>query len=63
VKRKPSRFFSERGCAVDGNGVAWARVVYCRAVSGKAFSVGLNLLTQTSDWEVRSISSAFKQQK
>ena len=60
----------EPGLHVDlksptGTGNLWARarVVYCRAVSGKAFSVGLNLLTQTSDREVRSISSAFKQQK
>jgi len=37
-------------------GVAWgrARVVYCKAVGEKSYVVGLNFLTNISDWGTRS---------
>src|SRR6516162_9781152 len=44
-----------------GNVSARARLVYCQSVGVRAFAVGLNFLTQTSDWEARSGNSASKQ--
>jgi PilZ domain-containing protein len=46
-----------------GNLWARARVVYCQAVNGKAFAVGLDFLTQTSDWETRNEPSISKPHK
>ena len=51
----------EPGLHVDlrspgGNLWARARVVYCQSTGSNAFAVGLNLLTQTSDWEARRSS-------
>jgi|SRR5690348_12215704 hypothetical protein len=40
---------------------ARARVVYCMALDTKAFAVGLDFLTQTSDWNNRSDLAAIKQ--
>jgi len=45
----------------SGELCARARVVYCRTLGVKAFSIGLNFLSQTGAWESRSISSPFKQ--
>jgi len=41
-----------------GNVWARARVVYCQSVGAGAFAVGLDFLTQTSDWQARSDPSA-----
>jgi hypothetical protein len=49
-----------------GNSWARARVVYCEAsqVQGsKEFAVGLDFLTQTSDWETRSNPSIVRPPK
>lgn len=58
----------EPGCHVifkssTGNVWARARVVYCQAINGKAFAVGLNFLIQTSDWETRTQPSTAEQPK
>lgn len=31
-----------------------ARVVYCQALSGNSFALGLEFLTQTAEWTLRS---------
>ena len=50
-------------CSSTGNVWARARVAYCQSVGVGAFAVGLNFLTQTSEWEARSGHSASKQPK
>jgi PilZ domain len=44
-----------------GNTWARARVVYCLPHSPKGFAVGLDFLTQTSEWDTRSELLATKQ--
>jgi PilZ domain-containing protein len=46
-----------------GNTWARARVVYCLPHSPKGFAVGLDFLTQTSEWDTRSELLAAKQRK
>jgi hypothetical protein len=46
-----------------GELMARARVVYCQAIGANAFAVGLDLLTQTSDWDTRSRPLTVKQSK
>ncbi len=46
-----------------GNTWARARVVYCLPHSPKGFAVGLDFLTQTSEWDTRSELLATKQRK
>jgi len=37
-----------------------ARVVYCQRVSEKGFALGLDFITQTSDWDSRSDKPSVK---